>query len=295
MRVEHTRNYLVVLNSTVLDQRLRLAVRGFLLCLLTLPDHWRFNLRDLARRFHTTKETVSRYLLALQRTGYCEASKSRSSEGRFKVEYIIHETPVLKNETGDQSRNTRRAKSDVFKYPVTKYRGGEASSGEKLGDSTNKTVSPSLRSALEAMARAAGIGTMFMTQQWWSGIRELSCRDDVGAASILGAFEVCLAVDLQDVRFFADRFPKYVAFQKRRDASNVVEVRGRQIGRSEHRSEAAGNMRGHEGDASQEERRVTLAEHAARGSKFAADLLKQSDKEGRAQKSEIGRGQTCSN
>ena len=116
VRVVHKKNYLVVLDSTVLDPRLPLAVRAFLLSLLTLPDNWRLNLRDLARRFHVNKDTAAKYLLALERAGYCKITKARFSSGTFVAEYLILE-PVLKNRTGGQSLNTSPAMSDVLNYP----------------------------------------------------------------------------------------------------------------------------------------------------------------------------------
>jgi len=272
VRVVHNRNYLMVLNSTVLDQRLPLATRGFLLCLLTLPDDWRFNLRDLSKRLHIGKDTASRYLLALQRTGYCQVSKTRESGGRFRAEYVVHEAPVLKSRTGSLSPKAGPAKLDVLDNLGTKYRGGDTTQRDRLETAKLDSDLPSsLRSALEQLARTAGVGSRFMTPEWWHAVRDLYCRDGVGAAAIQETFKICLATDLQNVRFFPDRFPKYVALQKRPAASKVIDFQGRQ---GDHSGERSAEPLGHEKDVSQKERRQILAEHAARGNKFAADLLR---------------------
>ena len=143
------------------------------------------------------------------------------------------------------------------------------------GGSGDSELPPSisLRSALEQKAREAGIGCVFMIPKWWSEVRALHARDGVGARAILKAFEVCLAIDLKDVRFFPDRFPKYVAYLKRQEVAKELNAPGRQQGDDSRRSKKSERLSGHTDDVSQEELDLILAEQAARGSRFAADTL----------------------
>ena len=113
IRVKHDRNFVVIRNETVLDSNLTLAERGFLAAMLTFPDDWRFNLRDLGRRLGINKGTVGKYLSALDRVGYCQISKARSATGTYEVEYVVREIPVRENRTGYQSGNTGPVKPDI--------------------------------------------------------------------------------------------------------------------------------------------------------------------------------------
>jgi hypothetical protein len=103
IRVQHDKDcpYLIVAKATVNDTRLSLAERGFLLALLALPDDWMFNARGLATTLRINKETVTRYLAALVKTGYCRFEKGRA-EGRFAATYTILERPGLTESTGTE-------------------------------------------------------------------------------------------------------------------------------------------------------------------------------------------------
>jgi hypothetical protein len=69
----------------------------------------------------------------------------------------------------------------------------------------------SLRSVLEEKARAAGIGTAFITPAWWAAVKALHDRDGVTAKAIVQAFDVMLTENIGKACFFATDFPKYAA------------------------------------------------------------------------------------
>ncbi len=79
----------------------------------------------------------------------------------------------------------------------------------------------SLRSLLEEKARAAGIGTAFITPEWWAKVRALHDRDGVTPQAIAQAFDVCLQTNVGKVHFFAADFSKYVAIEGQLDQAAV--------------------------------------------------------------------------
>ena len=198
IRVTHKKNYLVVLNATVLDQRLKLATRGFLLALLTLPDDWRFNLRDLARRLHVNKDTAGKYLTALQKAGYCEISKARSTTGRYEAEYIVHEEPVRKSRTGPV-RLYQPGKVGRIKYPLTKYQEEglpEArTSAEERAEKAKRSlkIPSSLREEMKKEARETGLDISFIGSTFWEAGEADAKKHGYSTEAILANWRVAIS------------------------------------------------------------------------------------------------------
>lgn len=221
VRVKHVKQYLVVLNRTVLDPGLRLQERGFLLALLTLPDDWRFNLRDLANRLQINKDTAGKYLAALQKAGYCQISKTRTANGRYEAEYVIREEPVRKSRTGSLSENTGPAKSDVLntQRPNTKKRGG---ADHTSGAATIATahagarIPSSLRSWMRKEAEKAGSNVSFMDAAFWQEGEREAKKHGYGTDAIVQNWQIMLRGKVKPptkARFFWGDYSKYSLYR----------------------------------------------------------------------------------
>lgn len=75
---------------------------------------------------------------------------------------------------------------------------------------SSPTTPQTLHLVLEKIARNAGIGTAFITPEWWSDVRLLHIRDGVEPEAIARAFSVCVETNPAKVDFFARDFPRYV-------------------------------------------------------------------------------------
>jgi len=230
---------------------------------------WRINVRDLAGRFRISKDTVCKYLTELRRTGYCEMRRYKVPDGKFCAEYVIYEEPVLKNQPGSLSAGTSPRKSDVLNYSRINYRGGEDGNRNKhANDAVHKDeVSPSLLSDLTTIARKARIGSAFITPEWTAKVAALVCRDGLSAEEVRRAFEICLEIDPQYVRYFSDRMPKYVAIRNQRRESHKSS--------SGRRSAETTELHVQEKGVTEEELQAILAERATRGDRFAVEVLTQ--------------------
>ena len=67
----------------------------------------------------------------------------------------------------------------------------------------------SLRTAIEDKSRQAGLGTAFITPEWWAKVASLNRVDGIPPHTILEAFDRCVASGPGKVAFFAEDFPKY--------------------------------------------------------------------------------------
>lgn len=107
----HERDYLVIANRTVQDERLSWETLGLLVYLLSLPADWEIRVRHLQTRGGkwdeekgenqgTGRDSVRRMLRELQQFGYLSGvgreSQERAQRGRFgQNEIVVYESPSL--------------------------------------------------------------------------------------------------------------------------------------------------------------------------------------------------------
>lgn len=80
----------IISNYHLLDARLTLAEKGFLTCLLILPNKWRITQRATANYLHIDKMTFNKYVKKLLELGYIELKKNSKTE----IDYIIKDKPT---------------------------------------------------------------------------------------------------------------------------------------------------------------------------------------------------------
>ena len=93
-RVEKTRDYTVMANYHLRDERLTLKAKGLLSLLLSLPDDWKITVRGLAAIVADGVDSVQAAMKELQDTGYISGEQKRGSHGKLAGwEYTIREAP----------------------------------------------------------------------------------------------------------------------------------------------------------------------------------------------------------
>jgi hypothetical protein len=95
-RTAKRENPYVQIDKTVLnDQRLSWKAKGLLAFLLSKPDHWEINIKNLIKQAKDGKEAVYSGIKELIKFGYIVRVESRN-KGRFaQIEYLIYENPQL--------------------------------------------------------------------------------------------------------------------------------------------------------------------------------------------------------
>lgn len=93
-RVEKTRDYTVMANHHLRDERLSLKAKGLLSMLLSLPDDWEISIRGLASIVTDGVGAVQTGINELIEAGYIVRRRQHAESGAFAgFEYIIHEIP----------------------------------------------------------------------------------------------------------------------------------------------------------------------------------------------------------
>ncbi len=96
----HEKDFLIVTNATVQDERLSWEARGLLVYLLSLPPNWEIRVSHLQKQGSAGRDALRRMLRELQKFGYASGvgreSQERSEHGRFnQTEIRVFESPAL--------------------------------------------------------------------------------------------------------------------------------------------------------------------------------------------------------
>jgi len=91
-RDEHKENYTVVANGILTDERLSFEARWFLVYLLSFPDDWNFNVRNLAKSLGCSTDKIVRLSKELKESGYISQKQKSDSKGHFSaIEWEVSE------------------------------------------------------------------------------------------------------------------------------------------------------------------------------------------------------------
>lgn len=93
-RQPHRRNFVVIDNEPICDDRLSFKAVGVLCYLLSRPDHWSTNHRQLAQTHSEGEYAVRRALVELEECGYLQRQRIRLPDGTFDWEIHIRERPL---------------------------------------------------------------------------------------------------------------------------------------------------------------------------------------------------------
>ena len=113
-RVEKTRDYTVMANYHLRDERLTLKAKGLLSLLLSLPDDWKITVRGLAAIVADGVDSVQAAMKELQDTGYISGEQKRGSHGKLAGwEYTIREAPYTEKPYTEKPYTGKPAQSST--------------------------------------------------------------------------------------------------------------------------------------------------------------------------------------
>ncbi|EDM98353.1 hypothetical protein BACCAP_03788 [Pseudoflavonifractor capillosus ATCC 29799] len=97
-RIERTRDYTVMSNHHLRNEKLSLKAKGLLSMMLSLPEDWNYTTRGLAKICKEGVDAIGGALRELEAAGYIVRYKLRDRHGRISdTEYVIYEQPQPKN------------------------------------------------------------------------------------------------------------------------------------------------------------------------------------------------------
>ena len=96
-RIERTRDYTVMSNHHLRNEKLSLKAKGLLSMMLSLPDDWNYTTRGLAKICKEGVDAIGGALRELESAGYIVRHQLRDRYGRISdTEYVIYEQPQPK-------------------------------------------------------------------------------------------------------------------------------------------------------------------------------------------------------
>ena len=96
-RIERTRDYTVMSNHHLRNEKLSLKAKGLLSMMLSLPDDWNYTTRGLAKICKEGVDAIGGALRELESAGYIVRHQMRDRQGRISdTEYVIYEQPQPK-------------------------------------------------------------------------------------------------------------------------------------------------------------------------------------------------------
>ena len=96
-RIERTRDYTVMSNHHLRNEKLSLKAKGLLSMMLSLPEDWNYTTRGLAAICKEGVDAIGGALRELETAGYIVRHQLRDRQGRISdTEYVIYEQPQPK-------------------------------------------------------------------------------------------------------------------------------------------------------------------------------------------------------
>jgi hypothetical protein len=103
IRVKHSRNFTIIDNAVIRDNRLSLRARGLHHLLLSYPHDWEISIEWLLTQCTEGRNAIYTALAELEESGYLRRYFSRD-RGRFaKIEYEIYEHPLPRDPHPEES------------------------------------------------------------------------------------------------------------------------------------------------------------------------------------------------
>lgn len=95
IRVEHNKNYTVMSNHHLRNNKLSLKAKGLLSYMLSLPEDWDYTIAGLSMSCKDGVDSIRSAIAELEATGYMSRSRLRSEDGTYRgTEYIVREYPI---------------------------------------------------------------------------------------------------------------------------------------------------------------------------------------------------------
>lgn len=90
-------NFTVLRNEGLRDVQLSFKARGLMAYMLSLPDNWKFYVKELVKHSeHDGRDSVQSGLKELEAHGYLQRVQKRASKGQFdSVDYLLVDVPTF--------------------------------------------------------------------------------------------------------------------------------------------------------------------------------------------------------
>lgn len=88
------RNFTIISNAIVRDQKLTYRARGILAYLLSQPDHWRTNADRMQYPSTEGRDAIRSALNELEKAGYVVFVKRQTAKGTWLSEWLVYDEPV---------------------------------------------------------------------------------------------------------------------------------------------------------------------------------------------------------
>lgn len=121
--VEKNKNYTVISNEFLKDNRLSLREKGFLAFIMSLPDDWDFSIKGIISVLPEGEKAIYSIISKLKEYGYCIVKQPKNARGYFlSSDYYFYETPQLVPLafSGDAEQGDA-VKSGQINTNITKY------------------------------------------------------------------------------------------------------------------------------------------------------------------------------
>ena len=99
IKLNKTKNYTIINNTCLRDERLSLKAKGLFALMFSLPENWDYSVEGLVSICKEEESAVKSTLKELKQCGYLVVYKKMPNEtktGRIEYEYIIYEQPQEK-------------------------------------------------------------------------------------------------------------------------------------------------------------------------------------------------------
>lgn len=139
------KNFTIMSNTHLRDERLSLKAKGLLSVMLSLPEEWHYSLGGLVSICKEGESAVNAALKELKKCGYIQLDKLRPNQtksGKFEYIYNIYEEPLEKIQEGDflGVENLGVENLGVENHPLYKYT-NELNTDELNTDELNNNLS----------------------------------------------------------------------------------------------------------------------------------------------------------
>tara|TARA_Y100001963_G_scaffold63728_1_gene88748 strand:+ start:4848 stop:5645 length:798 start_codon:yes stop_codon:yes gene_type:complete len=123
-RTHKKNNYTIIDNKLIYDNSITAKSKAVIIYLLSKPDEWNTNIRDIAKNFKDGYDSIKSALVELEKTYYLDRKKLRQSDGTFITEYNVYEDKT------QHPKNLNYLKDAIQSGKSTPIQSGKSTSGK---------------------------------------------------------------------------------------------------------------------------------------------------------------------
>jgi DnaD/phage-associated family protein len=203
VRVEKTKNYSVIANTGLRDERLSWKARGILAYLLTLPDGWTVYLEEVEKHSEIDgRESFRNGIKELKQFGYFETVKEHDEKGHFETVNYVFENP----RNGDNPTNGKPVSRENRLPENTTLLNTNQSSTDLLNTDKNSSSSKAPDPFIEDMKKYGPV-SQFYQDNYHSFLAPINAQvldqlvDKSSSDLVIAAMKVALKEDNKRISY----------------------------------------------------------------------------------------------